>query len=121
MNLWLRSPGRLYKQIIPFLARSYNTKLPSDFVIVQDRDMVICWHQQEPFPYECTKPIPVKESLPESVLKIGSKEVKAIFTKPNQEILPEELGKLTYTCKHRWYPRARDKKAKKTEPDRKYM
>ncbi|XP_014207203.1 39S ribosomal protein L42, mitochondrial [Copidosoma floridanum] len=118
MSLGLRIFGQLCRQ--PLL-RLYSTKLPTELVVFQDKDMIICWHPEQPFPYEYSKPIPIKEPEPESVLKVGEKEVKALFRKPREQLVPEELARITYTCKHAWYPRARDKKSKNTEPDRPYM
>lgn len=104
----------------PMFIRSYS-KIPSELVVFMDDNMVVCWHPEQPFPYEYSKPLPVKLPESKSVLKIGGKEIKEVFRKENKALLPEELAKLTYTAKHTWYPRARDKKAKKTIPDRPYM
>jgi len=118
MNFGLRLFKQLYKQP---LARLYSTKLPSEYVIFQDNDLIICWHKPEPFPYECSKPLPAKVPEPEGVLKVSEIEVNKLFKRRNEAMIPEELARITYTTKHRWYPRARDKRAKKTPRDRPYM
>ncbi|KAJ8686746.1 hypothetical protein QAD02_022540 [Eretmocerus hayati] len=102
------------------ISRSYS-KLPSELVVFMDDQMVVCWHPEQPFPYECSKPLPAKKPEVDTVLKVGEKDVKEMFTKPKKEMLPIELAKITYTCKHRWYPRARDKKRVITPPDRPYL
>lgn len=118
MNRGLKLLKSLHKQ--PF-ARAYSTKLPSELVVFMDDDMVVCWHPEPSFPYEYTKPLPVEEPVPQSVLKVGEAEVRKMFRPQKADLIPEELAKLTYTCKHRWFPRARDKKAKNTPPDRPYL
>lgn len=98
----------------------YST-LPSEAVIFMEDDrMVVCWHPEKPFPYECSLPLP-EEKPDTSVLCIGDKDVTDVFRKKKPYQIVEELAKITYTTKHRWYPRSRDKKAKKTEPDRPYL
>ncbi|OXU21477.1 hypothetical protein TSAR_011838 [Trichomalopsis sarcophagae] len=100
--------------------RAYS-QLPPELVVFMNNEMVVCWHPEQTFPYECSKPLPVREPEPESVLKIGEVEVKAMFKHPKADLIPEELGRITYTCKHRWFPKARSKKYKNTEPDRPYL
>lgn len=117
MNFVSKLICNLSKQVS---VRAYS-KLPPELTVFMDDNMVVCWHPEQPFPYEYSKPLPVRLPEPESVLKIGEKEIKAVFRKENKAILPEELAKITYTAKHRWYPRARSKKAKKTVPDRPFM
>lgn len=118
MNIGVRLFRGLHKQTG---ACAYSSKLPSELVVFMEDNLVVCWHPETPFPYECTKPLPVKQPKPESVLKVGELEVKAMFRKPRAELIPHELAKITYTTKHMWFPRARDKKAKKTKPDRPYL
>ncbi|GJQ78939.1 hypothetical protein Trydic_g106 [Trypoxylus dichotomus] len=82
------------------------------------------WHKREDFPYECTKPLPeVKSDETENtVLKTTfTPQLKEVFNKKSPEIARQELMNITYTTKHRWFPRARDKKAKKTPMDREYL
>ncbi|KYN27707.1 PREDICTED: 39S ribosomal protein L42, mitochondrial [Trachymyrmex cornetzi] len=98
----------------------YST-LPSEAVIfTEDNCMVVCWHPEKAFPYECSLPLP-EEKPNTSVLCIGNKEITEMFRKKKEYQVVEELAKVTYTTKHKWYPRTRDKKAKDTEPDRPYL
>lgn len=99
----------------------YSTK-PPEAVIFMDNDMVVCWHPEKPFPYECSLPLPEEKSESDSVLCVGEKDIADVFWKKKPlNMAVEDLAKITFTCKHRWYPRARDKKAKKTKPDRPYL
>lgn len=92
----------------------------SEAVIFMD-DNVVCWHPEKSFPYEYSLPLPEEKPADTSVLCIGDKDVADVFRKKKPYQVVEELAKITYTTKHRWYPRSRDKKAKKTEPDRPYL
>lgn len=92
-------------------------------VLTDDGTTFVAWHPRQDFPYECTRPIPAKV-IEESntVLKtVMSPELKQMFKKKTPEVARQELMNITHTTKHRWFPRARDKKAKKTEPDREYL
>lgn len=99
---------------------SYAT-IPSEAVVVADNGTVVCWHPEQQLPYEYTKPLPVQETEDSSLLSSKAKEAIAIFRKKHPEVVREELAKMTFTTKHRWYPRSRDKRAKKTPPDREYL
>ncbi|CAB0034237.1 unnamed protein product [Trichogramma brassicae] len=112
--------GRRIFNAIRLSNRTYS-KLPPELVVFMDDSMVVSWHPEQPFPYECSKPLPPMIPKPTSVLKIGEAEIKSVFHKTNPKMTPHELAKLTYTTKHRWYPRARSKKAKTTLPDRPYL
>lgn len=98
----------------------YST-LPSEAVIFKEDDMVACWHPEIPFPYECSLPVPENKYEDNSVLRVGDKDIAEVFHKKQETMVIDELSKLTYTTKHRWFPRSRDKKAKKTKPDRPYL
>ncbi|KRT80076.1 hypothetical protein AMK59_6620 [Oryctes borbonicus] len=71
-----------------------------------------------------TKPLPETSSTKEehTVLKTSfTPQLQEVFNKKSPEIARQELMNITYTTKHRWFPRARDKKAKKTPMDREYL
>lgn len=106
-----------YKQCF---TRKYS-QLPPELVVFYDDKLTLCWHPEKPFPYECSRPIPPKVSPPETPLKIGEKEIEVLYRKKDKLQIVEELAKLTYTCKHRWFIRPRDKKAKKTPKDRPWL
>lgn len=72
-----------------------------------DKQCIVCYHPTNPFAYENTKPIPradpskPKESV-DGVLKV--KFLSEKWRKEQEGPSPEELGKMFYTTKHRWYP-----------------
>lgn len=99
--------------------KNYST-LPPEVIIHLDKNTIVCWHPEQPFPYECTKPLPEKKE-PATALKVGHKEFSQVFRQSTPAAIAEELAKLTQTTKHRWFPRSRDKRAKKTKPDREYL
>lgn len=112
------------------LSRFYSIKTPTNgwgkvqkIAESKDRKMFAAWHPTEEFPYEFTKPIPdITLSETSTVLKNSSVEnARQTFKSKHPEFARQELMKITYTTKHPWYPRARDKKAKKTEMDRPYL
>lgn len=82
--------------------------------------MVICWHPEKPFPYEYSLPLPKKE-VDQSVLQVSSAEVAGVCRKKDTSEIANEMARLTYTTKHVWFPRSRDKKRRKVEPDRTYL
>jgi len=53
----------------------------------------------------------------ESALKTAMQAFKS----KHPEVARQELMQLTHTTKHRWFPRARDRKAKQTPMDRPYL
>jgi large subunit ribosomal protein L42 len=81
------------------------------------------WHPKKDFPYEFTKPIPRKpEIIKTSLLKEDAmEEALKAYKLQYPDLVRENLSKLTFTTKHRWFPRSRDKKAKKTRMDRRYL
>ncbi|XP_046629819.1 39S ribosomal protein L42, mitochondrial [Neodiprion virginianus] len=99
---------------------NYST-MPSEAVVIADDGTIVCWHPEQHFPYQYTKPLPAEKIEENSVLSNRAKEAMDVFRKKHPEVVREELTKITFTTKHRWYPRARDKKAKKTPMDREYL
>lgn len=100
-----------------------SSKLSERIVLNHDGTTFVAWHPEKKFPYECTKPIDKKiEEESNTILKtVMSSELKQMFKKKTPEVARQELMEITHTTKHRWFPRSRDKKAKKTEPDRPYL
>ncbi|CAK9807413.1 39S ribosomal protein L42, mitochondrial [Anthophora plagiata] len=99
-----------------------SAKLPSEIVISMNKDTIICWHPERKFPYEYSLPLPEEKQITSnSVLCIGDKEIAEVFKKKRQEVVIEELSKMTFTTKHRWYPKKRLHKIKKVEFDRQYL
>lgn len=117
MNCMLRT----MRACVNFTRHARYSTLPTEAIMFVEDEMVVCWHPEKPFPYECSLSLPEKKLITDSVLCIGDKDVADIFRKKKPHMVIEDLAKITYTCKHRWYPRSRDKKAKMTEPDRPYL
>lgn len=90
-------------------------------VVTDDGSTIVCWHPEKMYPYEFTKPMP--ENIPRhNILKTSKEEaMKLMSKKPRDKEIAEDCAKLTNTSFHRWLPRSRDKKAKKTPPDRTYL
>lgn len=99
------------------LFRCYNK-----IVISDDGSTIIALHQDEGFPYEHSRPLPDKEKVSSGILRMENvDEVRKVFVETKPEIARRQLAALTLTTEHRWFPRARDKKAKKTEMNRPYL
>eukprot|EP00057_Strongylocentrotus_purpuratus_P003646 XP_003727062.1 PREDICTED: 39S ribosomal protein L42, mitochondrial [Strongylocentrotus purpuratus] len=84
-------------------------KSPSDTIMVEskDKDMIICYHPTESFPYEHTKPIPRPdpsrpEESAEGMLRVKFKSKS--WDKERHGPSIEELSDMFYTTKHRWFP-----------------
>lgn len=91
--------------------------------LTDDGKMFVAWHPKAEFPYEHTLPVPtVKEQNRSAVLKNSAIEtaMKAFHSK-KPELARRQLAGITFTSVHPWFPRARDKKAKKTPMDREYL
>lgn len=99
------------------LTRSYQK-----IVITDDGSTIVALHKDQEFPYECSKPLPIENKEDDSVLRMTDyNEVKRVFINMKPEMARQQLASLTLTTKHRWFPRARDKKAKKNEMNRPYL
>lgn len=110
--------------------KSYSSKtatghwsLVEKIALTDDRKTFVAWHPQQEFPYEFTRPIPVYEQRDQSAIikESALNTATNAFVKKHPEIARQELQRITFTTKHRWFPRARDKKAKKTPMDRPYL
>lgn len=96
--------------------------LVNKVVTTSDNKTYVAWHPTEDFPYEKSRPLPPSAEASSSIIKDTAVQnaMRAFGTK-HPEIARQELSKATFTTKHRWYPRARDKKAKKTPMDREFL
>jgi large subunit ribosomal protein L42 len=100
---------------------STSGKLEEQIAVTDDGSTIVCWHPEPRFPYECSRPLPPEQET-HATLKVQSlDEVRSVFVEKKQEFIRQELMNLTYTTKHRWFPRSRDKYAKNTPPDREYL
>ncbi|XP_037717351.1 39S ribosomal protein L42, mitochondrial [Drosophila subpulchrella] len=84
---------------------------------------IVAWHPDTPHPYENTQPLPkIAEIQSSAVVKESAlKTAMQAFKSKHPEVARQELMQLTHTTKHRWFPRARDRKAKQTPMDRPYL
>lgn len=91
-------------------------------VSTEDCTMFVAWHPTSEFPYEHSLPLP-PQSIPTSTLLKDDaiQTAMSAFSNKRPEIARLELMKLTNTSKHTWKPRQRDRRAKKTPPDREYL
>lgn len=125
-----------HQAIRPLFARSarYSTGPPSTtatgiwglvdtVALTDDGRTFVAWHPKPEFPYEASRPIPQIELRDRSsVIKESSiATAMTAFNTKHPEIARQELSRITFTTKHRWFPRARDKKAKKTPMDREFL
>ncbi|XP_064488044.1 large ribosomal subunit protein mL42-like [Ornithodoros turicata] len=94
-------------------SQAYCKKTLNDYtVMTDDGSTIVCWHPEREFPYEHTKPLPVIEPRVregDSVLKLQVRVDSLKRGYRNERLEIEELCKLTYTTKHRWYPRNEEK------------
>lgn len=110
-------------QII-FIKNGYrHLSLVDKIALTDDRKTFVAWHPQQEFPYEFTRPIPKSEERDRSAIikEAAINTAMSAFKTQHPEIVRQELQRITFTTKHRWFPRARDKKAKKTPMDRPYL
>lgn len=99
------------------IARYYNK-----IVITNDGSTIVALHQDQGFPYEHSRPLPEEPAESNSILRMDNiKEVHRVFKDTKPEIARKQLAAITLTTEHRWFPRARDKKAKNTEMNRPYL
>lgn len=90
--------------------------------MTDDGSTIVALHKEQEFPYEFSKPLPEESIEDMSVLRMSDySEVKRVFKEMKPEFAKQQLCSLTLTTPHRWFPRARDKKAKKTEMNRPYL
>ncbi|XP_076234765.1 mitochondrial ribosomal protein L42 [Calliopsis andreniformis] len=96
-------------------------KLPHEMIIPVNNEMIACWHPEREFPYEYSLPLPEEKKVSNSVLCIGEKEITEVFRHKRKEVVIEELSKITFTTKHRWYPKNWRKRMRKIDVDRPYL
>ncbi|XP_030642241.1 large ribosomal subunit protein mL42 [Chanos chanos] len=75
--------------------------------VTSDGKTVVCYHPTVDVPYELTQPIPRPDPVsgePESHEQILKAHLSKDVLKDKQAPTIEELSKMFYTTKHRWYP-----------------
>lgn len=91
-------------------------------VTTADSSTFVAWHPTHDFPYEHSKPLPPPAIPTSTLLKDEALQTAmAAFGNKKPQIATQELMRLTNTSYHVWRPRQRDRKAKKTKPDREYL
>uniref|UniRef100_A0A8D0BWK5 Large ribosomal subunit protein mL42 n=1 Tax=Salvator merianae TaxID=96440 RepID=A0A8D0BWK5_SALMN len=87
------------------LPDNYNCKV--ELALTSDGKTIVCYHPSVDIPYEHTRPIPqidpvsYREETHDQILK-SRLEVSKFKGRTGPTI--EELSKMFYTTKHRWYP-----------------
>lgn len=89
----------------------------------KNQQAFFAWHPKKEIAYEFTRPLPkAKEQTYVTLMKEEKlEEALKAYKHDYSDGVRGELSKLTFTTKHRWFPRSRDRLAKKTEMDRKYL
>ncbi|XP_018008597.1 39S ribosomal protein L42, mitochondrial [Hyalella azteca] len=90
-------------------------------ILSNDGEMFVCWHPQPVIPYSCTRPLP---DVPETdtVLNVQyNSEVKELFKRQHPYYVNQKLQKLTFTTKHRWFPKHDVWAPPKPPKDREYL
>lgn len=125
MRLFLRAPNFLnfIRNKSTKLNAIGNQSLVAGVTTTGDKSTFVAWHPDVEFPYEFSKPIPKKAEISSSAVieESAMRVAQRAFKTAHPEVARQELQRLTFTTKHKWYPRARDRKAKKTEMDRPFL
>ncbi|KAJ8880326.1 hypothetical protein PR048_016793 [Dryococelus australis] len=93
-------------------SRDSTAATPQDAVVVvtDDGSTVACWHPEQPFPYELSRPLPEEPRVEAGGLNLQSAgDVR------------DQLMRITYTTKHIWVPKGRAQYRRKIDPDREYL
>ncbi|KAL2102965.1 hypothetical protein ACEWY4_002133 [Coilia grayii] len=80
---------------------------PVEIGVTSDGKTVVCYHPSVEFPYELSQPIPRPDpttSPPETHEQVLKERLSQDRLKNKQAPTIEELSKMFYTTKHRWYP-----------------
>lgn len=105
-----------------FRSREMTVRWYNKIVITDDGSTIVALHRDNEFPYEQSRPLPEEIKKDNSVLKMTDyEEVKRVFKNMPAEFARKQLSSLTLTTEHRWFPRARDKKAKENKMNRPYL
>lgn len=110
-------------QVFPSETRVKTRSLVESVAESKDQQAFYAWHPKKAIPYELTRPLP-KASEQNTVTLMREEKLEEALKAHKHEYpdkVRRELSQLTFTTKHRWFPRARDRKAKKTEMDRTYL
>ncbi|KAM6154197.1 large ribosomal subunit protein mL42 [Erethizon dorsatum] len=118
---WAISKRALLKRLFPIqngtlscvCCKSTYSALPDDYncevelALTSDGRTIVCYHPSVDIPFEHTRPIPQPdpvhniEETHDQVLKTRLEENEHLEQGP----MIEQLSKMFFTTKHRWYPR----------------
>uniref|UniRef100_A0A8C1EDN2 Large ribosomal subunit protein mL42 n=1 Tax=Cyprinus carpio carpio TaxID=630221 RepID=A0A8C1EDN2_CYPCA len=86
---------------------SINDNSDVEIAVTSDGNTIVCYHPTEDVPYELTQPI----VRPDAVSDHAETHEQVLKARLGKEVLNnkqaptiEELSKMFYTTKHRWYP-----------------
>lgn len=111
---------------IPTIFTQYVKRISDATVVMSDdSSVVVCWHPENSFPYELSRPITKKElkKPSDSILKVqSSKELLSLLKPKREDLVRQELVAITYTLKHIWVPKKfQFRRKEKLESDRPYL
>lgn len=123
--------GRLtnFNKFLVNSTKCYSTKtatgnfgLVDKVALSDDGTTFVAWHPNVDFPYEFSRPLPpAKEPTSSLIRDEAVATAMRAFGEKHPQMAVDELARTTFTCKHKWYPRSRDRRAKKTSMDREYL
>lgn len=91
-------------------------------VTTSDNSTFVAYHPTRDFPYEMSRPLPPLAKPNNLLIKEETiRMATQAFHKKRPEFVIQEFTRITSTTKHRWYPRSRDRKNKKSERQREYL
>uniref|UniRef100_G1QFS9 Large ribosomal subunit protein mL42 n=1 Tax=Myotis lucifugus TaxID=59463 RepID=G1QFS9_MYOLU len=94
-----------YKSTYSSLPDDYNCKV--ELALTSDGRMIVCYHPSVDIPYEHTKPIPRPDPVhnyEETQDQILQTRLEVKDEHLEQGPMIEQLSKMFFTTKHRWYP-----------------
>nr|KAF6496507.1 mitochondrial ribosomal protein L42 [Rousettus aegyptiacus] len=114
---WALSNRSILKHLFPIKSNFFSKV---ELALTSDGRTIVCYHPSVDIPYEHTKPIPRPdpvhnhEETQDQVLKTRLEEKDEPF---EQGSMIEQLSKIFFTTKHRWYPRGQyHRRRKKLNP-----
>ncbi|XP_036026110.1 39S ribosomal protein L42, mitochondrial [Onychomys torridus] len=131
---WVTSNRTIWKHLFPIQSgalsrvchKSTYSSLPEDYnckvelALTSDGRTIVCYHPSVDIPYEHTRPVPQpdilhnNEETHEQVLKTKLEEKSKQL---EQGPMIEQLSKVFFTTKHRWYPHGQyHRRRKKPDP-----
>ncbi|XP_060038428.1 large ribosomal subunit protein mL42-like [Erinaceus europaeus] len=131
---WVISNRTIWKHLFPLQngtlncvhQKSTNHSLPDDYnckvdlALTSDGRTIVCYHPSVDIPYEHTKPIPRPDPVHnhgETYDQILKSRLEENSGNLDQGAMREQLSRMFFTTKHRWYPhRQFHRRRKKLNP-----